>query len=66
LRDREHLTRQRVRVEEKQMLSILQVLSGMIVAVAMVQSVAHAPGLPGKLRLAKEQYFAVQQIYFSV
>ena len=46
------------------MLQVLQILSAMVVAVAVAQSLAHALELPGKLRLTKQQYFAVQQIYY--
>ncbi|WFU51493.1 hypothetical protein [Sinorhizobium terangae] len=38
----------------------LQVLTITIVAVAMALALAHALELPGKLRLAREQYFAIQ------
>jgi hypothetical protein len=46
------------------MLQILQIVTVLIVAIAMAMGVAHALELPGKLRLAKEQYVAVQQIYY--
>lgn len=36
----------------------------MLVVLAMVPAVAHALELPGKLRLAKDAYFAVQPIYY--
>ncbi|MQX15455.1 DUF1772 domain-containing protein [Sinorhizobium terangae] len=42
----------------------LQVLTITIVAVAMALALAHALELPGKLRLAREQYFAIQPIYY--
>lgn len=42
----------------------LQVLAVMLVAIAMSLALAHALELPGKLRLAKEQYLAVQPIYY--
>lgn len=35
-----------------------------LAAVTLAQSLAHALELPGKLRLNKEQYFAVQTIYY--
>jgi hypothetical protein len=42
----------------------LQVLTVMLAAVTMALSLAHALELPGKLRLGKEQYLAVQPIYY--
>jgi hypothetical protein len=41
-------------------LQVFQVLSLTLVAVAM----AHALELPGKMRLSKDEYFAVQPIYY--
>jgi hypothetical protein len=46
------------------MLVALQVLATMFVALAAALSVAHALEFPGKLRLDKETYFAVQRIYY--
>lgn len=46
------------------MLQVLQILTVSLVAVAMALALAHALELPGKLRLAKEQYLAVQPIYY--
>ena len=46
------------------MLAALQVISAILVAVAMALALAHALELPGKLRLSKEQYLAVQPIYY--
>lgn len=46
------------------MLQVLQVLTVLLVAVALTASLAHALELPGKLRLAKEAYLAVQPIYY--
>jgi hypothetical protein len=46
------------------MLSILQVLTVLVVAVAMALSLAHALELPGKMRLSKEAYYAMQPIYY--
>jgi hypothetical protein len=43
---------------------ILQVVTIMVVSVAMALSLAHTLELPGKLRLTKEQYLAIQQIYY--
>ncbi len=36
----------------------------MVVSVAMALGLAHALELPGKLRLPKEHYLAIQQIYY--
>jgi len=41
-----------------------QVVTILAVAVAMVLALAHALELPGKLRLPREHYLAVQQIYY--
>jgi Domain of unknown function (DUF1772) len=46
------------------MLLTLQIVTLILVALAMAPSVAHAAELPGKLRLPKEAYFTVQQIYY--
>jgi hypothetical protein len=46
------------------MFLILQVASVFLAALAMCLSLAHALELPGKLRLDKEAYFAVQAIYY--
>lgn len=46
------------------MLTVLQVLAVMLVAVAMALALAHALELPGKLRLTKNAYYAVQPIYY--
>ena len=42
----------------------LEVLSVILVAIAMALALAHALELPGKTRLGKEQYLAVQTIYY--
>jgi hypothetical protein len=42
----------------------LQVLAVMLAAVTMALSLAHALEFPGKLRLGREQYLAVQPIYY--
>lgn len=42
----------------------LQVITVMLAAVTMALSLAHALELPRKLRLKKEQYLAVQPIYY--
>ena len=46
------------------MFAALQVLTVMIVAVAMALVLAHALELPGKMRLSREHYLAVQPIYY--
>jgi len=45
-------------------LEILQIVTVLLVAVAMIPAVAHALELPGKMRLGKDNYFAVQRIYY--
>jgi hypothetical protein len=42
----------------------LQIVTIVVVAIAMSLALAHALELPGKLRLGKEQYLAVQPIYY--
>jgi hypothetical protein len=44
--------------------AVLQVLSTILVAVAMALALAHALELPGKMRLDKETYCAMQPIYY--
>ncbi len=46
------------------MFFILQVLTVFLVAVAMSLALAHALELPGKMRLDKDTYLAVQGIYY--
>lgn len=46
------------------MFTVLQILTVILVAVAMALSLAHALELPGKMRLDKESYYAVQAIYY--
>jgi hypothetical protein len=46
------------------MLDVLQVLSTLLVALAMAAALAHALELPGKMRLPRESYLAVQTIYY--
>lgn len=46
------------------MLSVLQVLTVLLVAVAMALALAHGLELPGKMRLTKEAYYAMQPIYY--
>lgn len=42
----------------------LQIASLLLVSVAMALALAHALELPGKMRLDRETYFAVQRIYY--
>jgi Anthrone oxygenase len=46
------------------MLTVLQVVTLVLVAIAMALALAHALELPGKLRLSKDEYLAVQPIYY--
>jgi hypothetical protein len=46
------------------MFNVLQILTILFVAVAMALSLAHALETPGKMRLDKEAYYAVQAIYY--
>lgn len=46
------------------MLNVLQVLTVFLVAVAMALALAHALELPGKMRLEKNIYYAMQPIYY--
>jgi hypothetical protein len=46
------------------MFCVLQILSVLLVAVAMSLSLAHALELPGKMRLTKDAYYAMQPIYY--
>ena len=46
------------------MLQVWQVLTIVLVAIGMALSLAHALELPGKLRLTKDVYIAVQSIYY--
>jgi Domain of unknown function (DUF1772) len=48
----------------KIMFSVMQVLTVILVAVAMALSLAHALELPGKMRLTKDAYYAMQPIYY--
>jgi hypothetical protein len=43
------------------MVDILQVLTVLLVVVTMALSLAHALELPGKMRLTREIYFAMQK-----
>ena len=46
------------------MFCALQVLTVLLVAIALVPSLAHALEFPGKLRLDKEAYYAMQPVYY--
>jgi hypothetical protein len=46
------------------MLPAIQVVTTVIVALAMVPAVAHALELPGKKRLSRDAYLTVQPIYY--
>jgi hypothetical protein len=46
------------------MRDLIHVLSTILAAVAMALALAHALELPGKLRLTREAYLAVQPIYY--
>ena len=46
------------------MFDVLQVLTVILVALAMAPALAHALELPGKMRVAKDVYFAIQPIYY--
>jgi hypothetical protein len=46
------------------MFGILQILTVILVAVAMAMALGHALELPGKMRLDKETYYAVQPVYY--
>jgi hypothetical protein len=46
------------------MIVMLKLVSLFLVVATVIPSVAHVLELPGKLRLTREQYFAVQPIYY--
>ena len=46
------------------MLQVMQILATTLVAIAMAPAVAHALEFPGKMRLNREDYIAVQGIYY--
>lgn len=46
------------------MFQILQIVTAMLVAMAMAFPIAHAAEFPGKRRLTKEEYLTVQPIYY--
>lgn len=45
------------------MLHVLQVVAVVLVSIAMALSLAHALELPGKLRLPRDDYLTMQQVY---
>ncbi len=46
------------------MFQVLQIVAILLVAVAMAMALAHALELPGKMRLSKDVYLAMQPIYY--
>ena len=46
------------------MLNLLQVITVLLVSIAMALALAHALELPGKMRLSKDAYTAMQPIYY--
>jgi hypothetical protein len=46
------------------MFTTLQVVTLMLVALAMAPAVVHVLEFPGKMRLSKDAYFTVQRIYY--
>jgi hypothetical protein len=46
------------------MFDVLQVLTVILVVLALTPALAHALELPGKMRVAKHVYFAIQPIYY--
>lgn len=46
------------------MFAVFQIIAVLLVAIAMSSAVGHAMEFPGKLRLTKEHYLAVQPIYY--
>src|SRR5688572_18809467 len=46
------------------MFTVLQLVTVILAVVAMVPALAHALELPGKMRLTRETYMAVQPIYY--
>jgi hypothetical protein len=49
---------------EASVFQIFQILTAFLVALAMAFPLAHAAELPGKQRLSKEEYLAIQPIYY--
>jgi hypothetical protein len=50
--------------ETTAIIDVFQTLTVLLIACALTPALAHALELPGKLRLTKEAYFAVQPIYY--
>jgi Domain of unknown function (DUF1772) len=46
------------------MLVVLKIITVIVLSVAVALALAHALELPGKMRLTKEMYYAVQPIYY--
>jgi hypothetical protein len=46
------------------MLQVLEIVAIVLLALTLVPPLAHALELPGKLRLSRDQYVAVQEIYY--
>jgi hypothetical protein len=46
------------------MFDVLEIFSVLTVVLATVPALAHALELPGKMRLTREQYYAIQHIYY--
>ena len=46
------------------MFHLLQIATVLVVAIAMTLSLAHALELPGKLRLDRDAYLAIQSVYY--
>ena len=46
------------------LLPVLQIMTLLLITVALASSLAHALELPGKLRLDKQTYYAVQRMYY--
>jgi hypothetical protein len=58
------LLRRRHRLILDVMFSLLQIVTALLIAVAMALSLAHALELPGKMQLTKDAYYVVQAIYY--
>jgi hypothetical protein len=46
------------------MFEVFQIIAVLLVAIAMSSAVGHAMEFPGKLRLSRQEYLAVQPIYY--
>jgi hypothetical protein len=51
-------------MEHRNMLAILEILALLTTSIAMALALAHALEFPGKLRLSREDYERVQEIYY--